>query len=170
MYSCAYLEDPDVTSMLFAIVMSECNVYIPSDVTAFFVYLNTWCDEITNLSLIAHDRNEEVRGTILEGIQHFLSSNPNCTELQLGKYLVESQFCCDIDEAYNILTVLKREDVLISSGSQHLLQNVLPAFQYRETPLFSLPIYFPYFTFYSSLFLILEQDHLFVSPAGSSFM
>lgn len=148
--------------MLFEIVMSECNVFIASDITAFFNYLNTWCDELGKLSADCRAQNEDVRLSVIEGVQHFVALHPQGDEKQLCEYLIENDFCCDSSEVRNVIEVLKKEDMLIRVNDSFVIQNIFDSFLVNETPAFSLPIYFPYFSLYSSLLLILEQDQLFV--------
>ena len=51
--------------------MSECNIYISSDINTFFLYLDTWCNTLLKEKDDKKADVDDARGTIIEGIQHF---------------------------------------------------------------------------------------------------
>ena len=142
--------------------MSECNIYISSDINTFFLYLDTWCNTLLKEKDDKKDDVDDARGTIIEGIQHYINLHPHDGDEFLCRYLVSNRFCCDVSEANNAIAVLKQDDILKVTNNGLRIDNLYNSFSKMETPIHCFHLSFPYFTLYSSLYTILEQDHLLV--------
>lgn len=149
--------------MLFEMVMSECNVFVVSDISQLYVYLDTWCSALVKLTI---SRSDDSRETLLEGVHHYLSLHPNSNEIELIEYLVLNEFCCDSSEARNAINVFKHDSILLLSEGQLVIQTLFPPFEDHEKPYRSFHLSFPYFTLFASLQAILQQNQLLVNIHG----
>lgn len=168
MFSCYFLKDPIVVNMLFEMIMSECNIYISSDINAFFLYLDTWCNTLLNEMKDLRNDVDDARSTLIEGVQHYISLHPHDNDDFLCRYLVANRFCCDVSEAKNAIAVLKEDNILKVTSNGLRIDNLETSFSIVETPIHCFHLSFPYFTLYSSLYTILEQDQLIVDVISFS--
>lgn len=140
--------------------MSECNVYITTDIAAYCMYLDTWCPVLMKIKT-SYIQQDDVC-YLMEVIHHFIHTHPGEDEKTLSQYLIQNEYCCDSNEVQNALEVLKRRDLLIISESSLQLQPIFDPFEKNETPLHSFHLSFPIFSFYSSLYSIIHQEQLLV--------